>query len=619
MKPTLTNYPTIGIDASNILPLDALYEVDGQEVVLDVETTGLRWWADKLIGIAVYCPELGIEGYVPTLTDKERTEAKKAIAQLSPETVIVGHNLKFDLHFMGLDPEPYEIFDTTVMIHLLDSRYKKGLDKAEEIFLGTASKRKHVTEAPARKKIWDWPLNVVADYATNDAIVTYQLMEELWPRLEELHLTDLFWKDMEYLKAIWKIERTGMLLDVAFVTQALNSLALHQKDLEQELYDSIGYEFNWRSHKQLSKALYDDMGISKPVNPFADADGVDRSRFADTGKYNSTMTSTFILMEKANHPLGELISSLRETAKLMSTLKLWLKLKDDNDTIHTNFNLTGTRTGRLSSSQPNVQNVPSFTRSRFTQGVYTGGVEREEEYNLRNAFVARPGYSFVAVDWRQMEMRMFGIVSGDPFMLESLAAGRDIHADIGEAVWGQRDKVHREWSKTISFGLIYGMTTGSLQFKLNLSPARAREITEQYWGTFPKIRPWLFGTVDECKRNNHVRYWSGRLWWEEAHQHMYKGANAIIQGGCADVLSIAVLRVNRWYREHPKVDGHIVSLVHDEIISEVKDEDVDVVVRAKQELMAVPDLFNIPWFTDAKVGKTYGSLKDYGETHDYKK
>lgn len=599
-----------------IIATAELSRCSGRLVVLDTETTGLNWWEDQLIGVGVYCPEIGLEGYIPTLEDRARHNLKEAVAALDPSTAILNHNLKFDLHFLALDPAPYEVHDTTVMVHLLDSRYRKSLVEAEKTFLGSSSKRAHVTAAPKRTPIHKWSLEVVADYCLNDCKVTYQLAQALWPRLEEGWLDKIYRKEMEYLKLIWAVERKGIRVDPAYINSARLQLQENIKELEAALQDAVGYNFNWRSAKQLSKALYEEMGIARPKNPFADADGVDRSRFSDRGKYNSTMTSTFILMEKANHPLGELVSSLRETSKLKTTLEGWLKLLDKEPAIHTNFNLTGTRTGRLSSSKPNVQNIPSIFRTRFTQGVYTGGVERTEEYNLRNAFISRPGYTFVAVDYRQMEMRAFGILSGDPFMLESLAAGRDIHADIAEAVWGVRDKVHREWSKTISFGLIYGMTTGSLQFKLNMTRAQAQKVTDDYWNRFPRIRPWLFGTVEECKRNGYLRYWSGRIWREETEMDMYKGANALIQGGCADVLSIAALRVNRWLQQ-TGIEATIVSLVHDEIILEVVDEVALVVAAEVRKLMEVPDLFNIRWLTDAKAGKTFGLMEPLEDTSGY--
>lgn len=312
-------------------------------------------------------------------------------------------------------------------------------------------------------------------------------------------------------------------------------------------------------------------------------------------------------MEKADHPLGELVGSLRESHKLGQTLESWIQLSDANRVIHTNFKLTGTRTGRLSSAEPNIQNVPSQVRTRFTQGTYTGGVTRTEEYNLRSAFTARPGNVFVAVDYKQMEMRMFGILSGDPIMLKSLAAGRDIHADVATAVWGTSDPVHREWAKTIGFGLIYAMTAGALQMRLNMSASEAKNVTEQYWHTFPRIRPFLFEAKSSCEKFGFVRYWSGRLWREESDEHHYKAANALIQGGCADVLSIAALRVDEWFREVGY--GHIVSLVHDEIISEVPEDKATETALNVKRLMAVPDLFNIPWFTDAKIGTTYGNLE----------
>lgn len=579
-------------------------------VSLDVETTGLKWWADDLIGLGFYCPDRNISGYIPTLDSYDRIELKRALPKiLSPGTAVIAHNAKFDLHFLDAAPKKtgWKILDTMVMIHLLDSRYPKGAEQAEQIFLGTDTKKQHLDRQPklSRKKIWTWSTSDTADYCINDARVEYEFAKYFLPYLEDYDLWNLFVKEMEYLSVIYTVEEQGIGLDADFVEEAMVSLLATQTKLEEILFESVGYKFNWRSHKQLSQALYEDMNFPRPENPFT------LSRFnKDRGKYNSTLTSTFILMEKAKHPLGELMSTIREAAKLHNYLEGWLKLVDKDGRLHSTFNQTGTRTGRLSSREPNLQNVPSEFRNRFTQAVFTGSVERSEEYNLRNALVARPGYSFVSVDYKQMEMRMFGILSGDPFMLDSLAAGRDIHADIAEAVWGSRDPVHREWAKTISFGLIYGMTTGSLQFKLELTREKAEDITNQYWKTFPRIRPWLYGTADECRQNGYVIYWSGRRWVEDDEMSYFKAANALIQGGCADVLSVAAIRVDD-YLENDLGVGHIADLVHDELITEVPDELVPVVAKNQSEIMQVPDLFNIAWLTDIKVGKTYGSLQKY--------
>jgi len=442
----------------------------------------------------------------------------------------------------------------------------------------------------------------------NDVRVTWQFAETLFPKIRSLELEKLFWKDMEFLKLVYYTEHLGIILDQGFTLKAQQALLLHTKELEQQLWDAVGYKFNWRSHQVLSKAIYDDLGIEKPKNPYADADGVDRSRFAKGGQYNSTMTSTFLLMEKANHPLGELISALRESSKLKKVCDQWLDLVDDQGVIHSNFNITGTRTGRLSSSKPNLANVPSEVRSRFTQGLYSGGLERSEEYNLRNAFKARPGHWVLSIDYKQQEMRMFAWISQDPVLMKYVKEGKDIHLLIAIAVWGdcgeRENKIHREWSKTISFGLLYGMTTGSLEHKLGMDRSQATQVINDYWTTFPRIRPTLFETINECKTNKYLRYWSKRIWREETEHFMYKGLNAKVQGGCSDLLSIAALRTHRWLQENGR--GNIISYIYDELLMEVHKQDVEDTANAIAELMQIPDVLDLPFLTECKIGTTYG-------------
>lgn len=592
---------------------DQLARCSGHAFSLDTETTGLNPWKNDLIGISFYCEELEIGGYIPTLDEHEVEVGRRICQSFSPDSTIVFHNAKFDLHFLRMDPDKgkWTIMDTTVMIHLLDSRNKKGMAVAEKQFLGETSKRDYVGATPNRSKPWEWPLTILSAYAANDAKVTWQLAQTLWPQIREFGLVDLFWKDMNYIRPLYAIEDYGVMIDEDFVYRSAESLMGHLKRMQQDLWDSCGREFNWRSPQQLSNAIYAGLGIPKPKNPFADADGVDRSRFADAGKYKSTCTATFILTEKIHHPLGELISSMRECDKLRKNFEKWLELQDSNHVLHTSFNQTGTRTGRLSSSKPNLQNVASKTRGRFTQSVYTGSVERTDEYNMRRAIIPRPGHCFVSVDYKQMEMRMFGILSKDPFMLDALIAGKDVHLEIALKVWGdcgyETNQVHREWSKTITFGLIYGMTLGSLQYKLNMTRAQAAKVTDQYWGQFPRIKPWMNEIVDSCSINGYLRYWSGRIWREENRIDMYKGCNALIQGGCADLLSIAAIRIHDWAIQQPS--HHMVNLVHDETITEVPCDDILRSSRFISETMKVPDLMGIPFATDVKVGPSYGDME----------
>lgn len=601
-----------------------LLQCKGKRIAIDTETTGLRWWHHRLTTIGFHCPDAGIEGSIDSLDPEVAEKAKNNIRTFLEPSVAILHNAKFDLSFLDCDPNQtnWNILDTAVMIHLWDSRIPKKLEIAERMLLGTNTKRQHVDDesypqperidpATGKKKkgkpqIWEWHPMKRQLYCINDARVTYQFAEVLMPMLREFQLEKLLRKEMVYLKELYTIEHTGILLDPEFAGKAAMTLTRHLKGLEQKLYDSLGKTINWRSPKQLSAAIWEGLGIPRPINPFADADGVDRTKFAMRGKYNKTMTSSFLLVDKAKHPLGVLIASIREVYKLIKNTSQWLDLMDDNCVLHTNFNATGTRTGRLSSSKPNLQNVASTVRSMFSG---EGATARSNEYNLRQAFVARPGKIILSIDYKQMEMRMFGILSQDPFMLKFLAAGEDVHSQIALKVWGIADDTHRKWSKTIGFGLIYGMTTGALQFRLDMTREEALKVTNDYWKEFPAIRPWLFAVIAECKKNKYLRYWSGRVWRETKENDMYKGANALIQGGCADLMSIAVIRCARWLKQQPEGYGHIISIVHDEILFEVPPEDVE---RANKELsliMQVPDLVGMPFYTDSKWGYSYGSLE----------
>lgn len=589
---------------------DILPKLSGHLVAIDTETTGLKWYSDKVIGVSIECPTAGIHGFIHCREDNRRQWVYEEVGKIDRGTTVIMHNAKFDLHFLGADPDAlnWNMRDVPVMLSNIDSRpmNSRALDKAEKTWLKTESKRQHVLAAPSkRKNVWEWPDDVMADYGYNDALVTFQMYEALKPVLESLQLWKIFRKDMEFLKVIWKAERHGIPLDIDYIHDSVPKQAQHVEIFENDLWDACGYEFNWRSHYQLSDAIYGNMGIDKPKNPFADADGVDRSKLADKGLYKSTCTSTFLLREKVHHPLADNIADLREAYRMLRTLEKYEELTDADSVVHANFKQARTRTHRLSCSDPNLQNVPSQVRGRFTQSVYSGDTERLEEYNLRTAFISRPGKELLSVDYKQMEMRMFGILAQDKLMLEALASGVDIHAYIAKRTWGEVNKTYREWSKTIGFGLIYGMTLGSLMFKLNQTRGQATKIRDDYLKAFPRIMPWMTEVIMECGRTGMIRYWDGKIWREDNPQYHYRAANAKIQGGCAEILSIAGIRVDKWCKEQGS-EHRIVSFVHDELMLEVPKEDVVRTAHEVGTIMEVPDLFEIPFLTDAKSGPNYG-------------
>lgn len=629
-------FPPLPDKARWLEPAD-LYALDGAAFALDTETTGLHWWQHKMIGVGIWCPDKEIYGYCPTYTETERDAVRRAVRSWGEGTTIIAHNLKFDFHFMGVSPSerPWDIVDTTEMVNLTDSRLMKNAEACELRYLNTTTKDEYkqvaaqlakihgrnVSTRAKMKFIWNWPVSLTAQYCINDCRIEYLFAQKLAPKIEELDMWKLFDKDMEFLKILWETERYGFWVNQDMAASSLALLERHVEDLTQELRDATGLpDLNPNSHQQMSYALYDKLGVERPKNPFADADGVDRSRFKDRGKYNGAMTSTIILLTKVNpphgHPLGMEVARLRESSKMASTVSEWFNLIDKDSVIHTTYDQTGARTGRISSKDPPLQNIPSDFRGSLSQHKTEAELDlvRTEEYNLRRCFRARPGKILISCDWEQMEMRMFGIRSQDPFMLRALAQGLDIHGEIAEKCWGTRDDAYREWSKMISFGLIYGMTLGSLMFKMDMTHDQAQKIVDDYYATFPRIQPYLHEKIAECQKYGYVRYWSGRIWREDNPQFFYKAANADIQGGCFDVLSVAAIRVNQWIKDSGLQDRvHIVNYIHDEIMLEADDNEemIDLVVQNLTRIMMLPDLFDIPWFNEPKIGYSYGEFGEY--------
>lgn len=652
-----------------MITLEELSQLEGL-VVLDTETTGLHWWEDDLIGLGFYHPASGEVGYFHTCnyiqapygkakTKKTRIwqgdytinpatgrrikvyieetvlnqafraeavpdpelcqQAREAVAKLgaNPNVAILGHNLKFDAHFLRLNLWECKaaIRDTTIMIHLWDSRLRKGLADAEKYFLGTSTKRSLVQKAVDASRFKEpkyWSAEQIETYCMGDCTVTEQLYQHLLPKLDELDLVGLMRLQMKFVRLLWHMENVGMLIDVPQCEASLEAFRASIDLMEERLRVETGApDLNWRSNPQLSAALYEGMDFERPENPFADEDGVDRTKFAHRGRYNKFATSSFLLMEKAQHPLGWLIMDLREASKLAKTTQSYIELADQNHVIHANFKPTGTRTGRLSCGEPNVQNIASDHRVRETQSVYSGGSIRSDQYNLRRNFVARPGHVFASLDHKQQEMRMFGILAEDEKMMEILASGMDVHLGVAKMVWGdcgdERNSLHREWSKTIGFGLIYGMTTGSLQFRLDKTPEEAQALAEQYWGTFPRIQPFLHETIETMHQDGFVRYWSGRIWREEQPDDFYKAANAQVQGGSADFMSVVACRMQQVMSAQGW--GNVVSIVHDELLAELKLEHAEKAIPVLARIMWAEDIFNLPFFCDLKTGRSYGELE----------
>lgn len=651
------------------LTVEDIYACEGLPLSIDTETTGLRWFADGLIGIGVHCPSANVSGYVHTCfyeeapfgkpkkrenwngeMDYSKSSRGRKIKEISwepdtamfarpdqiraehflkavhtiaqnPNTTLIGHNLKFDAHFLGLRlwELPCKILDTAVIAHLLDSRQKKSLDAIESTYLGTRSKRSHVAQADKRfsKSPWMWGEKVLEDYCTNDCVVTYQLAETLMPKIREMDLNKLLTLQMKYLRLLQKVEWRGIRLEEHFCHQAIQEFEKNIGELEAELFDIIGYEFNWRSPQQLSQALYDNFGLSKPVNPFPEG-----AKNAAAKMYTDSATGTPLLL-KTKHPLHKEVIVLRETAKLKEYAEKYLSLKSDQGCIHASFNITGTVTGRLSCSEPNIQQVGSKRRKYDLDSEYTGGSERVGSYNLRQALCARPGYKIVSIDHKQQEARLLAILSQEPDLLKFMAERKDIHLEIALRIWGdcgkEQNKVHRDWSKAFLFGTVYGMSEDSLQEhfqKLGIE-ADAYQVRSQFFSTFPKLEAWFEEIVQQIEEDGYIRYWSGRYWVPEYMSDAYKGVNAIIQGGSGDFLSLVLVRANQILEAQGW--GYLISIIHDEALFEIREEYVAEAAPVLARIFESEDVFGVPFLADIEVGDSYGTLEPFETDVDIEK
>lgn len=583
------------------LTLDEIRACSGHMTTVDIETNGLYWWEHHIIGIGIHCPTANVSGYYPTPTPEARKEAIEAIQSWDKDTILIAHNAKFELHFLGLDPYKIKIYDTAIMIHLLDSRYQKALVKAEKIFLKSTTKQDFIDQAPkkVRKKIWLWAEDLIAQYCINDCIVEHKLFEVLLPQLERWNLWKLFQLQSRLIKTVWKAESKGIEINRCFLEKALDVMAKDIESLAQELYDICGSVFNWRSPQQLSKAIWEGMGIVRPKKP-------KNTKYGDAKLYTGPMTSKTIL-DRYNHPVAPIIARLRESSVLRKTVEKYLKLSDGTDKLHPTFKIVGTLTGRFSCQNPNLQNIASKVRDKIAKNIESG--TRIGEYDLRRAFIAPAGHSFLAIDYSQMEVRMFAILAQDEYMLSILEKGGDIHAETAKKIWGECTPTYRAWAKAITFGVIYGMGVVAIGNKLGLDFNQAQDLYNEYMQAYPKIKTWMYQVSRYCLQNGYVRYWSSRLWKEENKDILYRSVNAMVQGSCADLLAVVAIRVDNWLQENIP-EGYIANFIHDELLISVPKEKAIYAAKQIQEIMAIPELFGIAWPTSAKIGTTYGSLED---------
>ena len=560
---------------------------------IDTETTSIDYMSAKLVGVS-FAVGVGDAAYLPLAHDYVGVPAQvdfdKAIKALKPvlenESIAkVGQNLKYDLSILasyGLTLKG-ELYDTMMESYVLNSvatRHNMDALARHYLDIATTSFEDVAGKGASQLTFNQVPLDVARDYAAEDADVTYRLHQALWPLIErEPKLLHIF-RDVEMplVRVLSKIERQGALLDPGLLNKQSSELGRRIEELKDAAWSSAEEEFNLDSPKQLQEIFFEKQGL--PV-----------LKKTPGGKPS---TAEPVLVDLArDYELPALILEYRGLAKLKSTYtdKLPKDINTDSGRVHTSYHQAVTATGRLSSSDPNLQNIP---------------IKTAQGRKVRAAFVAPEGKKILAADYSQIELRIMGHLSGDEGLLQAFSEGLDVHSFTASEVFNVEiqsvTEDQRRSAKAINFGLIYGMSAFGLAKQLDISRALAQDYIDSYFSRYPKVLDYMEQTKEQASKLGYVETVFGRrLYLPEinAKQIMRRQAaertaiNAPMQGTAADIIKKAMLKVDGWLGRN-NVDCRMIMQVHDELVFEVAESDIDEVESEVENLMSQSASLDVP-------------------------
>jgi len=584
-----------------------LKDLDGaSSIAVDTETTATDPLRADLVGISLAVRE-GQGYYIPVghKTGEPQLPLEQVVEALRPYLTDpakpkIGQNLKYDvlaLGLVGLEMEPLG-FDTMLAEWLSNPASRNlGLKDMAEIYLD--AHMTHIQELIGRGKTQITmdavPVERAAPYAAADAEVTLRLVPILEARLSEYNCKKLFDEmEMPLVSVLAAMERAGVALDPDFFARMSQEIGQRMGDLETRVYETVGERFNLNSTQQLSRILFNVLKLEPP----------DRRKKTASGHYS---TSADVLEEmRGQHPILDLLMEYRELSKLRSTYLEALpnQINPRTGRVHTSFSQTGSVTGRLASSDPNLQNIPART---------------ELGRQVRNGFVADPGQVLLSVDYSQIELRIVAHMSGDEAMLAAFRAGQDIHAATAAAIYAvPLDAVTRDMrrnAKSINFGLVYGMSAFGLSRYSGLTLGESENFVKAYFQQFPGVKRYLDGIRRMAASQGYVETLLGRRRYfpnlknapnpNVRMREEREAINAPIQGTAADIMKIAMLRVPRALEE-AGLRGKMLLQVHDELVIECPREEVQATARVIKQAMESAYELSIPLVAEAKVGEKWG-------------
>lgn len=569
------------------------------EFCFDTETTGLDPFSSELIGIA-FCWQVGRAYYLPI---EIANQHKKELHKIFTANKIrkIGQNLKYDCEIMTnyLGEQINGIyFDTMIASYLISPGHRQhSLDTLAFVEFGYQMQpiTDLIGEGKNQIKMSEVPIEKVSWYAGEDADLTYRLYLKYKVELEKENLLKFFDElEMPLVEVLANVEKNGVKIDDQALTSLSADFAKRIKKIEKKIYELAGMEFNVASPKQLKEVLFEKMEIST----------------AGIGKTKTGLSTAAGQLEKlkGEHPIVDLILEFRELSKLKSTYldALPALINPLDGRVHTSFNQTVTATGRLSSSEPNLQNIP---------------IRTETGSQIRKAFIAEPGFKILKADYSQIELRIVASLANDQAMLEIFNTGGDIHAQTAALINGldikDVTKEIRRTAKEINFGVLYGMGAWGLANRTGISNAEAQKFIFKYFDTFKDVKKWLDETVEIAKEKGYVETLYGRRRFlpeiNSSIQQVKSSAermavNMPIQGTAADLIKLAMVEINN---KLPSVSekSRMILQVHDELVFEVPENEIKKVSDFVRESMCNVMKLRAPIEVEVSVGHNWGETE----------
>lgn len=565
---------------------------------LDTETTSTHPIDAELVGLSFSIKE-NEAYYIPVPADQKKAQEIVNIFKPlyeDPQILKVGQNIKYDYEVLknyGVEIKG-KMFDTMIAHYLIQPELRHNMDYMAEVYLNYQTV--HIEEligpkGKNQKNMRDLAPEDVYEYAAEDADVTLKLKNVLEPKLKELELENLFWNiEMPLVPVLADMEMTGVRLDTKALKETSDNFTYRMKEIEKHIYELAGEVFNISSPKQVGEILFNKMSI------------IDKPKKTKTGQF---VTSEDVLEQlRSKNPIVEEILKYRGLKKLLNTYidTLPKLINPRTGHIHTSFNQTITATGRLSSSDPNLQNIP---------------VRNDDGKEIRKCFIPEPGCLFFSSDYSQIELRIMAHLSGDENMINAFKEGLDIHAATAAKIWHKEMKdvtpQERKKAKQANFGIIYGITAFGLAQRMDIPNGEARDLIKDYFKTFPKVKVYMEKAKEIARENGYVETLFHRRRYLpdiKSHNGTVRGfaernaINAPIQGSEADIIKVAMVRIWQRFRKEG-IRSKMILQVHDELNFSVYPDEKDKVSKIVLEEMQGAYKLKVPLIADAGWGKNW--------------